>query len=110
MWLYVGLSIGIKIAKAGASINSTDIRDYSLHSAINTLKIFMEGKKTLSVASGQEEEEDAPAPKAKPKAPAKAKPKPEPEPEEEEEEEEQPAPEDTRPKRRNILKDLDDID
>lgn len=46
---------GIKIAKAGASINSTDIRDYSLHSAINTLKIFMEGKKTLSVASGQEQ-------------------------------------------------------
>ncbi len=52
-----------------------------------------------------EEEEEEETPKPKPKAAAKPKPKPEPEAEEEEE----PAVEDTRPKRRNILKDLDDI-
>lgn len=46
------MDYGIKVAKNGKSITSTNIRDYTLHSSINMLKIFKEGFGTKSVTTG----------------------------------------------------------
>lgn len=42
----------LKVVKTGKSIDSTDPRDFSLHSEINTLKIYKSGYGTLSLATG----------------------------------------------------------
>lgn len=46
------MDYGIKVAKEGKDITSTDPRDYRFHSGINILKIFKEGFGTKSVAHG----------------------------------------------------------
>lgn len=46
------MDYGIKVAKEGKDITSTDPRDYRFHSGINMLKIFKEGFGTKSVARG----------------------------------------------------------
>lgn len=43
---------GVKVAKAGADIDSTNIRDYTLHSGVNILKIFQEITNIASVTTG----------------------------------------------------------
>ncbi len=43
---------GMKVAKIGADIDSTDPRDYHFHSGINMLKIFKEAFGTKSITTG----------------------------------------------------------
>jgi len=46
------MDYGIKVAKVGKNINSSDINDYTFHSSINMLKIYKEGFGTKSVSTG----------------------------------------------------------
>ena len=46
------MDYGIKIAKAGKSLESSDINDYTFHSSVNTLKIYKESFGTKSVSTG----------------------------------------------------------
>lgn len=46
------MDYGIKVAKKGSNVNSTNPRDYNFHSGINMLKVFREVSGVKSVARG----------------------------------------------------------